>query len=165
VVLSELSKRFSAIRALDQVDLDLRGGEIHALCGENGAGKSMLIQILGGVFRPDSGRIEIGGKAVRFRDPAAALAEGIGIIHQELNLVEPFTVAENLALGHEPRFGPWIERRAINRRAQTLLEDLQFDLDPRAPVIGGNHREPDPRQPARTGHGRMDQAGRPSPAG
>lgn len=136
VVLSELSKRFSAIRALDQVDLDLRGGEIHALCGENGAGKSTLIQILGGVFRPDSGRIEIGGKAVRFRDPAAALAKGIGIIHQQLNLVEPFTVAENLTLGHEPRFGPWIERRAIDRRAQTLLEDLQFDLDPRALVIG-----------------------------
>ena len=59
-------------------------------------GKSTLIQILGGVFRPDSGRIEIGGKQVRFRDPAAALAAGIGIIHQELNLVEPFTVAENL---------------------------------------------------------------------
>lgn len=71
------------------MDLELRGGQIHALCGENGAGKSTLIPILGGVFRPDSGRIEIGGKPVRFGDPAAALAEGIGIIHQELNLVEP----------------------------------------------------------------------------
>ncbi len=136
VVLSEVSKRFSAIRALVQVDLELRGGEIHALCGENGAGKSTLIQILGGVFRPDSGRIEIGGKPVRFRDPAAALAAGIGIIHQELNLVEPFTVADNLALGHEPRSGPWIDRRAIQRRARRLLEDLQFDLDTRA-LVGG----------------------------
>ena len=90
----------------------------------------------GGVFRPDSGRIEIGGKPVRFGDPAAALAAGIGIIHQELNLVEPFTVAENLALGHEPRVGPWIDRRTIHRRARRLLEDLQFDLDIRALVSG-----------------------------
>ena len=136
VVLSQVSKRFSAIRALDRVDLELRGGEIHALCGENGAGKSTLIQILGGVFRPDSGRIEIGGKPVRFGNPAAALAAGIGIIHQELNLVELFTVAENLALGHEPRVGPWIDRRTIHRRARRLLEDLQFDLDTRALVSG-----------------------------
>ncbi len=136
VVLSEVSKRFSAIRALDRVNLELRGGEIHALCGENGAGKSTLIQILGGVFRPDSGRIEIGGKAVRFADPAHALAAGIGIIHQELNLVEPFTVADNLALGHEPRVGPWIDRRAIRRRAVALLEDLQFRLDPMDKVSG-----------------------------
>ncbi len=135
-VLKEVSKRFSAIRALDRVDLVLRGGEIHALCGENGAGKSTLIQILGGVFPPDSGRIEIGGKPVRFRDPAAALAEGIGIIYQELNLVEPFTVAENLALGHEPRIGPWIDRRAIRRQARAVLADLQFDLDPEAQVSG-----------------------------
>ncbi|HMF35505.1 MAG TPA: ATP-binding cassette domain-containing protein [Isosphaeraceae bacterium] len=136
VVPSQVSKRFSAIRALDRVDLELRGGEIHALCGANGAGTSRVIQILGGVFRPDSGRIEIGGKPVRFRDPAAALAEGIGIIHQELNLVGPFTVAENLALGHEPRVGPWIDRRTIHRQARRLLEDLQFDLDTRALVSG-----------------------------
>ncbi len=93
----QVSKRFAAIQALSCVNLELSGGEIHALCGENGAGKSTLIQILGGVFRPDSGSIEVGGRPVRFHDPAAALAEGIGIIHQELNLVEPFTVAENLA--------------------------------------------------------------------
>ena len=133
---SAISKRFAAALALNSVDLQLHGGEIHALCGENGAGKSTLIQILGGVFRPDSGRIQIDGHEVRFRDPAAALAQGVGIIYQELNLVEPFTVAENLALGHEPARGPWIDRRAINRRAHDILADLQFDLDPRAPVAG-----------------------------
>lgn len=132
--LSAISKRFAAVQALNSVDLDLRGGEIHALCGENGAGKSTLIQILAGVFRPDSGRIEIGGREVRFRDPAAALAAGVGVIYQELNLVEPFTVAENLVLGHEAKRGPWIKRRAIDRRARELLADLHFDLDPRAPV-------------------------------
>jgi ABC-type sugar transport system ATPase subunit len=134
--LSEISKRFSGVRALDRVDLDLNQGEVHALCGENGAGKSTLIQILGGVFPPDSGRIEIGGKPVRFGDPAAALAEGIGIIYQELNLVEPFTVAENLALGREPRVGPWINRRAIRRESRSLLADLRFDLDENARVSG-----------------------------
>src|SRR4051812_45724160 len=96
VALQGVSKRFTAACALNQVDLSLRSGEIHALCGENGAGKSTLIQILGGVFRPDAGRIAIDGKPVTFRDPAAALAEGIGVIYQELNLVDPFTVAENL---------------------------------------------------------------------
>jgi ABC-type sugar transport system ATPase subunit len=129
-----ISKRFAAALALNSVDLELQGGEIHALCGENGAGKSTLIQILAGVIRPDSGRIEINGTPVRFRDPAAALAQGIGVIYQELNLVEPFTVAENLALGHEPRTGPWISRRSLVRRGAALLADLEFDLDPRAPV-------------------------------
>jgi ABC-type sugar transport system ATPase subunit len=129
-----VSKRFSAIRALDAIDLALEGGRIHALCGENGAGKSTLIQALGGVFRPDSGRIEIDGKDVRFRDPASALAEGIGIIYQELHLVEPFTVAENIYLGHEPPRGPWIDRPEMDRRARALLDDLRFDLDPRSPV-------------------------------
>jgi ABC-type sugar transport system ATPase subunit len=131
---SGISKRFGVSLALNSVDLELRGGEIHALCGENGAGKSTLIQILAGVFRPDSGQIEIDGRAVRFRDPAASLAEGIGVIYQELKLVDPFTVAENLALGHEPRSGWWINRRALERRGADLLAELQFDLDPRAPV-------------------------------
>ena len=136
VTVSGVSKRFAAAWALNQVDLTLLGGEIHALCGENGAGKSTLIQILGGVFRPDAGRIAIDGKEVRFRDPSAALEEGIGIIHQELNLVEPFTIAENLALGHEPRKGPWIDRRILEHRARSLLQDLAFDLDPREFVAG-----------------------------
>jgi ABC-type sugar transport system ATPase subunit len=136
VVASGISKRFSAVIALDQVDLELHGGQIHALCGENGAGKSTLIQILAGAGRPDSGRIEVGGKEVRFRDPADALSRGIGVIYQELNLVEPFSVAENLALGHEPSFGPWIDRRLLDCRAGDVLANLGFDLDPRASVAG-----------------------------
>lgn len=134
VKLSAISKRFASAQALNSVDLELHGGEIHALCGENGAGKSTLIQILGGALRPDAGKIELDGRELRFRDPAAALAQGVGIIYQELNLVEPFTVADNLALGHEPRVGPWIDRRAIQRRARDLLADLHFDLDPSAAV-------------------------------
>jgi ABC-type sugar transport system ATPase subunit len=133
---SGISKRFSAVTALDRVDLELHGGQIHALCGENGAGKSTLIQILAGACRADEGRIEIGGKEVRVRDPADALSRGIGVIYQELNLVEPLSVAENLALGNEPRFGPWIDRRLLYRRAGSVLENLGFDLDPRSPVAG-----------------------------
>ena len=131
-----VSKRFAAAWALNQVDLDLRAGEIHALCGENGAGKSTLIQILGGVFRPDAGQIEIDGKPVQFRDPAAALAEGIGIIYQELNLVEPFTVAENLALGHEPRRSARGSIGAASNAGRDRLarRTCGFDLDPRDPV-------------------------------
>ncbi|WP_165244138.1 sugar ABC transporter ATP-binding protein [Paludisphaera soli] len=134
VSLNGLTRSFSGVRALKGVDLELRGGEIHALCGENGAGKSTLIQILGGVVRPDSGSIAIDGRPVRFANPASAIAEGIAIIHQELSLVDPFTVAENLALGAEPRFGPWIDRRAMAREARRRLDELGFALDPDAHV-------------------------------
>lgn len=134
VSLVGLTRSFSGVRALKGVDLDLVGGEIHALCGENGAGKSTLIQILGGVVRPDSGTITIDGDPARFANPAAALARGVAIIYQELSLVDEFTVAENLALGNEPRIGPWIDRRAILRQARRGLEELGFAIDPAARV-------------------------------
>lgn len=132
--LKGLVRSFSGALALKGVDLELRGGEIHALCGENGAGKSTLIQILGGVIRPDAGTIAIDGREVRFPNPAAAIAAGIAIIYQELSLVDGLTVAENLALGGEPRLGPWIKRRTMRRRAAERLESLNFRLDPDARV-------------------------------
>ena len=132
VSLNGLTRSFSGVRALKGVDLELRGGEIHALCGENGAGKSTLIQILGGSVRPDSGTILVDGRPVRFPNPAASIAEGIAIIHQELSLVDPFSVAENLALGSEPRRGPWIDRRAMVREARRRLDELGFAIDPEA---------------------------------
>lgn len=132
VSLRGLSKSYAGVRALKGVDLDLRRGEIHALCGENGAGKSTLIQMLGGAARPDSGTIEVHGQAVRFASPAAALARGIAVIHQELALVDEMTVAENLALGDEPRFGPWIRRRVMAKSARRKLDELGFAIDPRA---------------------------------
>lgn len=128
--LKNLVRSFSGALALKGVDLELRAGEIHALCGENGAGKSTLIQILGGVLRPDSGTIAIDGREVRFPNPASAIAAGIAIIYQELSLVDGFTVAENLALGGEPRVGPWINRRVMRRRAAEQLKKLNFRLDP-----------------------------------
>jgi ABC-type sugar transport system ATPase subunit len=134
VSLSGLTRSFAGAQALKGVDLDLNGGEVHALCGENGAGKSTLIQILGGAIRPDGGTVAIDGQDVRFSNPAAAIDAGIAVIHQELSLVDAFTVAENLALGSEPRIGPWIDRRAIVRQARERLEALGFPLDPTASV-------------------------------
>jgi ABC-type sugar transport system ATPase subunit len=130
VMLRALVKSYPGVRALRGVDLEIREGEIHALCGENGAGKSTLIGILGGVTRPDSGEILLNGKPVRFRNPADALAQGVAVIHQEFSLVGPMSVAENLALGDEPRVGPWIDRRAIRRQGAQRLEALGFPVDP-----------------------------------
>ncbi|WP_337176336.1 sugar ABC transporter ATP-binding protein [Paludisphaera sp.] len=134
VALSGLTKSFSGTRALKGVDLELRGGEIHALCGENGAGKSTLIQMLGGAQRPDSGTIAIDGRPARFAGPAGALARGIAVIHQELAVVDAMTVAENLALGDEPRFGPWLRRGAMAASARRKLDELGFAIDPNARV-------------------------------
>ncbi len=132
VALRGIVKTYPGVRALRGVDLDVRAGEVHALCGENGAGKSTLIGVLGGAVRPDAGQIALDGQVVRFRDPASALAHGVSVIHQEFSLVGALTVAENLALGDEPHVGPWINRRAIRRRASEHLKTLGFPLDPNA---------------------------------
>src|SRR5690242_7201014 len=101
-----IAKSFPGVRALDGVSFDCAAGEVHALCGETGAGKSTLIKILGGVYQPDGGSIRIEGRDVAFAHPLAARRAGISIIHQELGLLPERTVAENIYLGIEPtRFG------------------------------------------------------------
>ena len=132
VDLRGIEKSFGGVAALRGVDFDVRRGEVHALCGENGAGKTSLMGVLGGVVRPDAGEIRIDGAVVHFHDPADALARGVATIHQEFSLVGPMTVAENLALGDEPRRGPLIRRGAILRWAEARLKALGFDVDPRA---------------------------------
>ena len=97
-----VTKRFGGVTALDNVDFDLRGGEIHALLGENGAGKSTLIKVLGGIHIPDSGTIQIAGKPAHIRGVSDANNYGIRIIHQELSLVPNLSIAENIYLGREP---------------------------------------------------------------
>lgn len=101
--LSGISKRYGATQALDNVDLELYSGEVHALMGENGAGKSTLMKILAGNEPRDTGTILLDGQEIEISSPAAATKHGIAIIHQELNTVPEMTVAENLALGHEPK--------------------------------------------------------------
>ena len=126
-------KNFPGVLALDHVDFDLKKGEIHALVGENGAGKSTLIKILSGVHKPDSGRIILEGREVRFRSPIDALGAGISVIYQELNLAENLPVYSNIFLGKEKSFFN-IGSRELENKARKLLEDLGFDIDPKIRV-------------------------------
>src|SRR4051812_4348223 len=98
--LTGISKRFPGVRALDRVELTLHEGEVTALIGENGAGKSTIVKILTGIYVPDEGEILVGGKAVSFSSPREAWAAGITAIHQETVMFDELTVAENVYMGH-----------------------------------------------------------------
>jgi ribose transport system ATP-binding protein len=131
LVASGISKHFGGVAALTDVGFDLRAGEIHALMGENGAGKSTLMKILSGIYSNYEGQIAIDGRPVGFANIRQAEAEGIAIIHQELNLVPELTVADNIFLGREPRIaGLVIDRKATRAAARDLLSRLGIDLDP-----------------------------------
>lgn len=127
-----ISKAFPGVQALDDVELEVRAGEVHAIVGENGAGKSTLMKILAGVYTPDTGEIAIGGETVTHWTPREALHRGIGMIYQELNLVPDLTVAENISLGRMPRRGPFTNGRAMTKRAADVLAELETDIDPGA---------------------------------
>ncbi|KKC31734.1 sugar ABC transporter ATP-binding protein [Devosia psychrophila] len=133
--LTDIAKRFGATIALNNVRFDLRSGEVHALMGENGAGKSTLMKILSGNIQRDAGMITIDGKPVDIRSPRDARAQGIAIIHQELNTVPAMTVAENLSLGQEPRnrFG-MLDRTRVLRDAREKLARIHADIDPSRPL-------------------------------
>jgi len=134
----KLVKLFPGVRALDGASLRVEPGSVHALLGENGAGKSTLIKILTGVHRPDGGRLEIGGDAneVHLDSPQAAARAGIGVVHQERNLVPEFSVAENIMLQRLPTKGGLLDRAAVRAEARRYLELLELDLDPDRRVRG-----------------------------
>jgi len=130
-----IRKEFPGVVALDGVDLTLDAGSVHMLLGENGAGKSTLMKILSGAYRKDAGDIRVNGRPVDIRSPHDALALGIRVIYQELNLVPHLSVAENIFLGMTPvRWGGVVDWRALFERASALLNDLGMVLDPRASV-------------------------------
>jgi ribose transport system ATP-binding protein len=131
-----LVKNFPGVRALDGASLHLSAGSVHALLGENGAGKSTLVKILTGVYRPDGGQITLDGQPVSFGGPLDALRAGIGVVHQERNLVPAFSVAENIVLHHLPRRLGMVRRQEIRDEAQRCLALLDLDLDPDEPVSG-----------------------------
>jgi ABC-type sugar transport system ATPase subunit len=122
-------KFFPGVVALDQVDFEIRQGEVNALVGENGAGKSTLIKLMAGFYAPDEGEIRVDGKAL-LADPAAAHKAGVATIHQDHNLVPNMSVAENIMLGHWPsRFG-MIARKDLLSRAQRVLSQVAPGLSP-----------------------------------
>ena len=133
IAMRGISKRFGPVIANDQVDFDARWGEVHALVGENGAGKSTLMSILAGLYRPDSGAVEIDGAPIRFRSPRDAIGQGIGMVYQHFMLVEPFTVAENVVLG-ERRGGTSLELARVERELAELSARYGLGVDPRARI-------------------------------
>lgn len=127
-----IMKDFGGIRALDNVDFDVRAGQIHALIGENGAGKSTLMNVLAGRFNDYRGCIIFDGREVRITNPRQAREMGIAVIYQELSVLPNFTVAQNIMLGDE-KAGRWtkkLDRTSLNTEAQQIIDYLRFDLDP-----------------------------------
>ncbi len=128
----KIGKRFPGVIALDGVDFSISPGEVVALAGENGAGKSTLMKILGGVYQPDDGQIFINGQEKKINSVTDASANGIGFVHQELNVLDNLTVAENVFLGREPRrLGFLVDRQKINREAEIYLKRLGLNISPK----------------------------------
>ena len=119
-----LTKRFPGVLALDDVSVAFRPGEIHALVGQNGAGKSTLINVLSGMYRPDAGEIRVGGQAVAIGSTRHAAECGIATVYQELSLLPNLTVAQNLALGREPRRFGLLDTGAMQRSAADALQRI-----------------------------------------
>jgi rhamnose transport system ATP-binding protein len=128
VELDAVSKSFGGVRALEAVSLRIGRGSIHALVGENGAGKSTIGKIIAGAIAPDSGRLLLGGTPVRFHSPRDAIAAGIALIGQELSVVPALSVAQNVFLGAEPRTAGLVRGRALRRRFDELAASAGFDL-------------------------------------
>lgn len=131
----KISKGFPGVSALDEVDLHVFPGEVVALAGENGAGKSTLMKILGGVYSPDGGAVFVNRSDTDIRSVSDASANGIGFVHQELNVLDNLTVAENVYLGREPRqFGVLIDRKKLNSDTEIYLKRLGLDVPGRKPL-------------------------------
>ncbi|MBQ1024044.1 sugar ABC transporter ATP-binding protein [Micromonospora sp. C95] len=136
LTLRGISKSFFGVRVLDGVDLDVAPGEVHAVVGENGAGKSTLMKIVSGGYAPDGGTVEFAGRPRVFGGPRDAQRAGIGIIHQEFNLLPERTVAENVYLGHEPRRRGLVDRRQMLSRTRELLTTIGETQLPVEAVVG-----------------------------
>lgn len=134
VEMRDITKKFPGIVANDHITLQLKKGEIHALLGENGAGKSVLMSILFGMYQADEGEIYVDGQKVEINDPNDANDLGIGMVHQHFKLVECFTVLDNIILGNEPVSGPFLKKDDARKKLQALSEKYQLKVDPDAVV-------------------------------
>ena len=134
VSMKNITKTFPGVKALDNVNFELRSGEVMALLGENGAGKSTLMKILSGVYTRDSGTMEIFGKEYGDLTPKQAQEVGVAIIHQELNMCRHLTVTENMFLGREIVGGITLKNSEMEAEAARVLGELKIDIDPRQAV-------------------------------
>ena len=134
VELIGITKRFPGVVANSNVNLKVRRGTVHAVVGENGAGKSTLMKTLYGMHRPDEGTIAIDGEQVVLRNPADAIARGVGMVHQHFMLADNFTVLENVVLGAEPRRGLGLDRRAARQKIREIGRQYGLEVDPDALV-------------------------------
>jgi simple sugar transport system ATP-binding protein len=130
--LKGITKRFGSFTANDEIDLRVEKGEIHAILGENGAGKSTLMNVVYGLLQPDSGTISVDEKIVNINEPADALNEGIGMVHQHFMLVPVFTVAENIILGHEQSKRGLLTLSEAKRKIKQIADEFKFEIDPDA---------------------------------
>ncbi|HVW89927.1 MAG TPA: ATP-binding cassette domain-containing protein, partial [Gaiellaceae bacterium] len=130
-----ITKRFPGVLANDDVNFDLRRGEVHALLGENGAGKSTLMNILYGLYTPDEGQILLGGKPIELGSTKASIEQGIGMVHQHFMLIPVMTVAENIVLAIEPRHGGVLmDYDAARRRVREISDRYGLAVDPDARI-------------------------------
>jgi general nucleoside transport system ATP-binding protein len=130
----DISKHFPSVLANDQVNFDLRKGEIHALLGENGAGKTTLMNILYGLYLPDSGEIQVDGKTAAIHTPKDSITLGIGMVHQHFMLIPVFNVAENVMLGDETVRRGMLDRKTVAAKVKDLSHKYGLDVDPLALV-------------------------------
>ena len=121
-----LSKSYGHVVALEGVDIELQWGEVHAIVGDNGAGKSTFIKFLSGALHPSSGTIFVAGEEKRFKEPKDALDAGIATVYQDLALVGCRSIEDNLFLGHEMTgFAGWLKRREMRRLSAEILSSLR----------------------------------------
>ena len=130
----KLTRRFPGVVALKEVDFDLQAGEVHALVGENGAGKSTMINIIAGVLQPSGGNVILDGSQVVLQNPSDAQNAGISVIFQEFNLIPHLSVAENIFINREPTKNGFIDFRKMNSQSVEVLGRLNIDIDPKLPV-------------------------------
>jgi len=128
IQMENISKTFGSIKANDDVNLTVYDGEVHALLGENGAGKSTLMNMLSGIYSPDSGSIFIGGKEVHFSSPKESIEMGIGMIHQHFKLVDVLTAKENIVLGQKGGF--FIKSKELSKKVKAISDQYGLDIDP-----------------------------------
>jgi len=134
LILEGIDKSFPGVHALDSCCFDLERGEVHAMVGENGAGKSTMMKIIAGIYKKDGGELIYKGEEVEIQNPHAAQEMGISMVHQELNLMPHLTAAQNIFIGREPRNGIFLDEATLNKKAKALFDMMNLDVNPETKV-------------------------------